>query len=423
VRPQVPSHSVAELSEILERSQSTIYRWIRRGKLIPVQEGGQYLIPVTDENSILILDEIRNKYRRPRHRFIPKEIKDYADWHHGLDDIGWLFKICYSPIKDIQKRQFRLDRVFANYLTSNKVTLENVRAIFATNKVPNKMLISDDLMRGWYNELAFIIPLKHSTLGLSFADITINQDISNSRFAFPSWRVIVAYYTVYFYLRGVTLQKQDAIRLEEHSATIRAFKNNVLSPLQKVLWKFPLDISYAPGKRVFRRDLLIRKLNHMKYAYTAHPQAPHYTPEGIFENVHERFRKKSRKHRVPVTYTIFDYMHDFRIWANYLDIDNLLSLHGSGYKSFMDQNLSLVLFVIGGIAELSYIAVFGLRDYVALLQRLHDLFVLNNSQLESTFANTPPYQRLTIYNRLGLIDGQISLKERVDINAVLLANK
>jgi hypothetical protein len=43
--------------------------------------------------------------------------------------------------------------------------------------------------------------------------------------------------------------------------------------------------------------------------------------------------------------------------------------------------------------------------------------------LESTFANTPPYQRLTIYNRLGLIDGQISLKERVDINAVLLANK
>lgn len=137
----------------------------------------------------------------------------------------------------------------------------------------------------------------------------------------------------------------------------------------------------------------------------------------------ERFRKKSRKHRVPVTYTMFDYMYDFRIWANYLDIDNLLSLHGSGYKSFMDQNLSLLLFIIGGIAELSYIAVFGLRDYVALLQRLHDLFVLNNSQLESTFANTPPYQRLTIYNRLGLIDGQISLKERVDINAVLLANK
>lgn len=419
VTPDVPSHSITNLSEILERSPSTIYRWIRQGKLVPIKEGGRYLIPVSEKNDALLFDEIRNKYRRPYRRYTPKEIQEYSEWHHALDEIGWLFKVCYSPIQEIQKRQFRLDRVFANYLIYNKVTLNKVRAVFATNKDPNEKLVSDDLMRGWYNELAFVMPLKESTLGLSFGDITINQEISNTRFTFPSWRIITAYYTIYFYLRGVTLQKQRIIRLEEHKATIRAFKNSVLGPLQKVIWRFPLDISYVPGSRVFRNALPIRHLPHMKYKYSAHPQEPHYGPEELFENVYKRFRRKSRAHVPPVIYTFFDYMHDFRIWANYLDINNLLSLHGVGYKSFIDQNLSLISFVIGGIAELSYIAVFGARSYAGLLQRLYDLLVLTNSQLETAFTNMPPYQRLTIYNRLGLIRASIRLKDRVNINAIL----
>jgi hypothetical protein len=372
-----------------------------------------------EKNNVVILDEIRNKYARPFRRYTPKEIREYAEWHHVLDEMGWLFKVCYSSVEDIRSRQFRLDRVFSSYLTLNKVTLKRVRTVFESNDSQNKKLVSDDLMRGWYNELAFVMPLKESTLGLSFGDIRINQEISNARFAFPSWRIVMAYYTVYFYLRGVTLQKQPLIRLEEHSATIRTFKNNVLNPMQKVIWKFPLDISYVPGGRIFRNTLPVRQLLHMKYKYSAHPQQPYYRPQELFENIYKRFRKKSREHPSPISYTFFDYMHDFRVWANYLDINNLLSLHGTGYKSFIDQNLSLIAFVIGGIAEICYIAVFGVASYRGLLQRLYDLLVLTNPELETAFANTPPYQRLTIYNRLGLIDGSIRLKDKVNINAVL----
>jgi hypothetical protein len=80
---------------------------------------------------------------------------------------------------------------------------------------------------------------------------------------------------------------------------------------------------------------------------------------------------------------IFDFLHDFRVWANYQNIDDLLSLRGIGYKAFIDQNLSLLLFMIGGITEICYIAVHGAESYLRNLQKLYDLFALNNPQLEN----------------------------------------
>ena len=116
---------------------------------------------------------------------------------------------------------------------------------------------------------------------------------------------------------------------------------------------------------------------------------------------------------------LFDYLHDFRIWANYLDIDNLLSLWGSGYKTFIDQNLSMLLFFIGGISEIGYLSVFEESHYLKQLQSLYDLFVTNNPELESEFINTPVYQRLLIYNGLGLVNRKITLKQKDVLNLVV----
>ncbi len=118
---------------------------------------------------------------------------------------------------------------------------------------------------------------------------------------------------------------------------------------------------------------------------------------------------------------LFDYLHDFRIWANYLDIDNLLSLWGAGYKGFIDQNLSVILFFIGGIAELCYISVFSEKQYLDQLQSFYDLFATNNPELESEFAKTSLYQRLLIYNGFGLVKGQITLKQESNLNSVIAA--
>ncbi|NOT04030.1 MAG: hypothetical protein HOP27_05465 [Anaerolineales bacterium] len=410
--------SIQEIIGFTGVTKSTIYRWIKTGKLIAIKDGQSYSI-LLSENRDFISALIRKKHSKPISVWTPKEIEDYSEWHELIDEICWLIKVCYSSRDDIKRKRFRLDTLFVNYLTSNKITLSKVKQIFASNIKPKLRSITDDLKRGWYNELAYAVPLKKSTLGLSFNDIDLNKAASSIRFAFPSWRITSAYYSVYFYLRAITLQKQDGFRLQEHAASISAFKNNLLQPLTRVLWKFPLNITYSPNIRIHKKDLLIEELEHTQYIYSNHPRTPHRTPMQIFDHIYKTFRKKFGKKAKSISYTLFDYLHDFRIWANYLDIDNLLSLWGPGYKSFIDQNLSIILFFIGGISEISYLSVFEEEQYLKQLQSLYDLFASNNPELESEFIKTPVYQRLLIYKGLGMVNGLITLKKGSDLNVVV----
>jgi hypothetical protein len=217
----------------------------------------------------------------------------------------------------------------------------------------------------------------------------------------------------------MTLQKQDGFRIQEHNATILGFKNNLLQPLTRVLWKFPFDIVYTPKTRIYKRKLLIENLAHTKYNYSLHPRPPHRSASEIFEHVYKTFSKKSKLKTKPSSYMLFDYLHDFRIWANYLDIDNLLSLWGSGYKAFIDQNMSTLLFFIGGISEIGYMSVFGEEKYSEQLQSLYSLFITNNPELANEFINTSVYQRHLIYSELGLVKKVIVLKSTVELNKVV----
>jgi hypothetical protein len=413
-------YTVQDLSQFLEKTKSTIYRWIKEGKLEPEKTSGNLILPHTEKNISLIFSERRKIWDRPPSPYIPKELRAYSEWHEVIDEIGWLFKVCYNQKEDVKRKLFRLDIMFANYLRTHDVNLRKVRSVFSASQPSVAKVISNDLKRGWYNELAFAVPLKKSTLGLTFSDINLNKTSSNLRFAFPSWPIITAYYAVYFYLRSTTLQKFSHFRLQEHGATISSFKNNLLGPFERAIWKFPLNISYTPNERVYRDELFPNKIEHTRLKISHHPRVPNRNPLEIFEHIHGVFRKRSRAQRRPAKYTLFDYLHDFRVWANYLDIDNLLSLWGSGYKSFIDQNLSIILFFIGGISELCFIAMFGAKQYIKQLQNLYDLFALNNPELESEFTHTPLYQRLEIYNQFKLVEESIKLKSQWDINSVLL---
>jgi hypothetical protein len=85
----------------------------------------------------------------------------------------------------------------------------------------------------------------------------------------------------------------------------------------------------------------------------------------------------------------------------------------------MDQNLSLLLFFIGGITEICYIAQYGAKKFLENLQKLYDLFAVNNPDLENDFVNTPLFQRCEIYKELGYIDELIKLKTEFDVNTVI----
>jgi hypothetical protein len=412
--------SISSVARIAHVTPGTIYSWIKSGRLKTTGDGGKLAIRFTD-NEAFLLERMREYWKKPTRAYVPEALKRYAKWHQVLDAMAWLVKVSYSEKEQIKKKQFRLDSLLANYLSTHNITLRDIRIALQPDTTAKQIPITDDLKRGWYNELAFALPLKPATLGVSFRDLKTNERRSVERFAFPSWRIAMAYYSSYFYLRSITLHKQPELRLREHGATIASFKNSALGPVSKGLWQFPFDIGYSPislGRNRRRPAIDVRSLTHK---YCSHPQPPHRSPAQLVNFVYQTFRRNGRKGRKPKLYTLFDYFHDFRVWANYLEIDNLLSLAGKGYKGFLDQNLSLLLFFIGGFAELTHISVFGEAAYESSLKDFLKLVVHSDTIADKDLSLIPQYQRLQIYRRLGLTTVWIEPRITPDENDVLAA--
>ena len=78
-----------------------------------------------------------------------------------LDEFCWLLKVTYTPIPALKRKQFRLDVTFANYLRETIDQMPRLARALGSKPTHN-VAVTDDLRRGWYNELAFAIPLRES---------------------------------------------------------------------------------------------------------------------------------------------------------------------------------------------------------------------------------------------------------------------
>ena len=411
--------SVEAFSRRLEVSPNTVRRWLRQGKLLGEKSGGRWAILRAD-NSSFVMDHFRSQLSRPYFPDVPAEIGNFHKWHKVIDELCWLIKVCYSGTRTIQKKRFRLEQLYASYLAVNRIRLGSVRHELSSKSGGTQDSVAADLRRGWYNELAFLTPLKPSTLGLGHADLQLNVDASDERFTFPSWRIAQAYYAVYHFLRAITSIKFAGFRYEEHNASISAFKSSVLDPLRRSIWYFPLDIGYVPSRRRASKTLLLKRFPYLKFKYCEHPRAPHGAPTELFVNVYDFYGQQAARYGKKRGYAIVDFLRDFRIWANYQDVDDLLSLHGRGYKAYLDQGLSVLLFFVGGISELCFVARYGQQAYVDLLSEFYDACGRTNEMLANSLPNTAPYQRLQIYNRLKYVEEHITLREADDPNALVL---
>jgi hypothetical protein len=410
-------YTAKELAQLFEVPISSVYSWINKGKLTAIRINRKLIIPRDELYSSFVSEFIKKKYEIEPEPYFPDELLSYSDWHQTLDYFSWLFKSCYTSPNDLKKKNFNIRLIFENYLTVHKVELKKVKSQFNSSEIKSKS-ITDDLKRGWYNELAFIYPLKNATLGISFREITENLKISSTRFSFPSWKITECYYSSYFYFRAIAQFKNPNFRIQEHKATLSSFKNNALDSLKKTLWKFPLDIEYRPKTKYFTSKSLAGQLKYLKYKYSYHPRTPNLSPLEITKHIYSNFQKRGRSFNKPSHYTLFDFLLEFRIWANYLDIDNLLSLYGEGYKGFLDQNLSLILFFIGGLTELIYISVFGEKQYLKELQELYTLFAKNNSDIKDSFIYSSVYQRMKIYRLRGYISDEINIESVINENEI-----
>jgi hypothetical protein len=316
---------------LLRVTSKTVYRWIASGKVC-AQDGPQGRTITFGANEVFLLARLRESAVRPIPAWVPIEIAGFNAWHDVLDELCWLLKVQYSCNDVVRRRKFRLDHLFASYFSSNELTIRKVGVAFDQKSASPLKAVTDDLKRGWYNELAFSTPVRPFTLDLSFAAVESNKAVSCSRFAFPSWRIAQMYYASYFFLRAMTLIKTDRFRLEEHSAAIRAFEHSLQSPLRKCLWKFPFDLRFEPS-RDSNGQRRPNRCPRSDYAYTYHPRPPHRSPTNICQHIRRIFKRNATRGKNPVVYGLPDFLRELRVWANYKDIDNLLRLFGPGYKS------------------------------------------------------------------------------------------
>jgi excisionase family DNA binding protein len=408
-------YSLTELATLLGVSQGSVRRWIRSGRLRTAGDGQGVRIPLAQE---LILDRLRRgRASFERVPYAPTELKTYSGWHQTLDELVWLLKVTYATPEALRKRRFRLDTLFAGYIKGNKLAIPAMRRALRSPTARRWRLVQDDLKRGWYNELAFCTPIRPSTLGLGFADIEANMDASGARFAFPSWPIVKAYYSAYFFLRSVCLLKDPGLRLQEHGAAIRVFKHNIVGAIDGVLWCFPLNILHLPGRSAVSVSRLEERYPHWRFKFARHPREPHPSPAACVKRLRNVLRRRSRRGR-GTPYGLFDLLHDLRVWVNYQDIDSMLRLWGGGYRAFLDMNLGALLFFIAGAAELAFIATRGPTAYVRQVQGVYELLTENNVALREDFRASPLYQRHQIYCQLGIVREPLRLRIEEDPHAV-----
>lgn len=400
---------MAEVAKQEEVSPTTVRRWIRKGRLKATRVSGRYSIP-REENIEFFVERIRNRWRQPRGPWIPRNLARYADWHTVIDELVWLIKVTYTDRAALKRRRFRLDHIFQRHLDENVRTLDTLLPALVSSASAAPATLAEDLRRGWYNELAFTHPLRPATLGLGFGDVELNKEVSADRLTFPSWRFIQAYYAVYFYVRCLSQMKVSSFRKSQHAATINTFKHSVLPVCEGAVWPWPLGIRHAPGRRVRRASLPIGRLPHLQFGYARHPRPPHRTPLESYEFVRAAFRKLAARRKPSTVYTLVDFLYDFRVWANYQDIDTLMALWGPGYRSFIDMNLSVLVFFIGGCVELAFAASQGAPKYSAELQRFYDRFIARDDALRGDFPSSPLYQRSQIFSGRQLIDSGLNLR-------------
>lgn len=399
-------------------ADSTLRHWIRTGKLISKTVDGRTVIPLS-ENSRVLAEML---HRKPRTTatvaWAPEALPNYGTWHDALDCNVWLLCVHYGSKELLRRKGGRLDLMLANYLRSGKVNLRRIRAAFSSTMKPNRSKSRMDLHRGWYHELAFATPLRAETLDLSASAVTRSIESSCSRLAFPTWRIVSAYYSLYFFIRSASLLKTSAFRLEEHQAAIRAFTNNLAGPLGTTLWRYPLSLT------VRRTTLGINcapdppASPHAKYAYSLHPRYPHRTPNELGRVLRGLYRKRLGMNPGDC-YGLIEFFRDFRVWANYQDVDNLLKLQNGGFKAYLDRNLSVLLFFIAMVGELSYLAVCGQHRYLSTLQQFYESVTADSTSARVAFSSSPVMQRLAVYRQLGFVNEGISFRREANPHEVL----
>ena len=347
----------------------------------------------------------RDRQFRERRDFIPDysvdellldgvpEFLDYLFYHNVLDRFCWLLKLHYSDRETVKRKRHRLDTVFQWF---GKRNFQFDRAKECLDPVIEREQIEYHLTKGWLNEAVRSDPLQPSYLD---AGTTISSESGPGSGGMVSWNLVQSYYGVYEYLSCLVKCLDHAVDTRGHRKVVRGFSSNLLGRANGRLVFYPFNMT----SRTPDRDYIPPHPDYLKYQYANYPRDPRRHIGDLEHEIERAFRLIDGTH----TRSIFDFLYELRLWANYTGVRALLKLDDGGYQNFLMRNIAMVLFFVGGMAEFAAICALGEASYLKILQGFARDYVNRHDRFASNKFLVPFYIRLRSYKHLRIVTGPI----------------
>ena len=321
------------------------------------------------------------------------EFLDYLFYHNVLDKFCWLLKFHYSDRETVKKKRHRIDTAFQWFVQEN---FQPDCAKACLDPAVARERVEYHLIKGWLNEAVRSDPLHPDYLN---AGTMISRWSGPGSGGLASWNLVQSYYSAYEYLSCIALCLDHTVDTRGHRRVARRFSSNLLGKANGRLVFYPFNMtSQTPSQ-----GYIPIHPDYLKFHYASYPREPGRHIEDLEHEIERAFRLVGGSHRR----SIFDFLYDLRLWANYTGVQALLRLNDGGYQKFLMRNMAMVLFFLGGMAEFAAICALGEVAYLAMLNTFSRDYVNKHERFARNKFLVPFYIRLRSYKHLGIVAGPI----------------
>lgn len=317
---------------------------------------------------------------------------DYLFFHNVIDKFCFAAKAHYASRDIVKRRKYRLDTLFQSYLIANGVSLDT--APLAAPSPDLRERIEHHLGKAWHNELVRSDPLLPDYL-------TIGVQLSNWKGpgtgGLAAWNVVQSYYAVFEFFSAVAAVYSPLLKVDGHKKLSKTFNSQVLGKAKNEILFYPFNLSSRTSTSTLTHPM------HCKFHYSSYPREPGMLVSDIDFELVKAFQLIGKKG----TASVLDLLYEFRLWANYTGVNTILRLNDGGYLGFLMKNLATLVFLAGGIAELTALRALGETAYLKILRRFQDDFINRNERFARNKILVPAHVRLRCFSHLGLVKKNI----------------
>lgn len=317
------------------------------------------------------------------------ELSDYLLFHDTIDILCWMVKLRYASQDMMKRKAYRLDRLFDAFVAELRPSVVRLRQL--RGKSYSEERVAFHLNKGWYNELVRAYPLNAEML-----EVGTNTNGSYSRGRSVAWNIVQSYYAIYEFVNSMVFSNTATLRTEEHRKSTRHFNKCLLGKFSGLLVPYPFNLT-SP----LTQDINILRGQAKKYWQYQYASCPRDRRKSLYDLERDYLALISEEG------TPLDFLYAFRVWANYLGIDTIISLQDGYYLSYLYKNLGLLCFFYGCFAELLAIAVLGESQTVALLANIATNYVLEQDNFRANWFYIPSFLRFRVYRKYGIVESNM----------------